>query len=53
MNVDGSAMRQLTPRNVRPIHPKWSPDGTKLAYCTDGDLAPPRKNDSDILVIDI
>jgi TolB protein len=38
---------------VRAIHPNWSPDGTKLAYCTDDDLAPPRKNDSDILVIDI
>jgi TolB protein len=53
MNVEGSDMRQLTPDNVRTIHPNWSPDGSKLAYCTDDDLAPPRKNDADILVIDI
>jgi TolB protein len=53
MNVEGSDMRQLTPDNVRTIHPSWSPDGSKLAYCTDDDLAPPRKNDADILVIDI
>jgi TolB protein len=53
MNVDGTDMRQLTPDNVRTIHPNWSPDGSRLAYCTDDDLAPPHKNDSDILVIDI
>lgn len=53
MNIDGSGMQQLTPGNVRAIHPNWSPDGSKLAYCTDDDLAPPRKNDADILVIDM
>jgi TolB protein len=53
MNADGSGVQELTPRNVRAIHPNWSPDGSKLAYCTDDDLAPPRKNDSDILVIDM
>jgi TolB protein len=53
MNIDGSEVRQLTPKTVRAIHPNWSPDGSKLAYCTDDDLAPPRKNDSDILVIDM
>jgi TolB protein len=53
MNADGSGVEHLTPRNVRAIHPNWSPDGTKLAYCTDDDLAPPRKNDSDIQVIDM
>ena len=53
LNTDGSGMQQLTPRSVRAIHPNWSPDGSKLAYCTDDDLAPPRKNDSDILVIDM
>ena len=35
------------------IHPGWSPDGTKLAYCTDDDLQPPKKNASDIEVIDL
>lgn len=53
MSIDGSGIQQLTPKNVRAIHPHWSPDGSKLAYCTDDDLAPPRKNDSDILVIDM
>lgn len=53
LNADGSGMQHLTPQNVRAIHPNWSPDGSKLAYCTDDDLAPPRKNDSDILVIDM
>jgi TolB protein len=51
MNVDGSGVQHLTPRTVKAIHPNWSPDGSKLAYCTDDDLAPPRKNDSDIQVI--
>ncbi len=53
INADGSGMRHLTPKSVKTIHPNWSPDGAKLAYCTDDDLAPPRKNDSDIQVIDI
>jgi TolB protein len=53
MNTDGSGMQELTARSVRAIHPNWSPDGSKLAYCTDDDLAPPRKNDADILVIDM
>lgn len=53
INVDGTGMESLTPTNVRAIHPNWSPDGSKLAYCTDDDLAPPRKNDSDVMVINI
>ena len=53
MNADGSGMQELTPRSMRAIHPNWSPDGSRLAYCTDDDLAPPRKNDSDILVMDM
>ena len=53
LNTDGSGMQQLTPKSVRAIHPNWSPDGSKLAYCTDDDLAPPRKNNADILVIDL
>ncbi|HEY0322188.1 MAG TPA: hypothetical protein VGC66_14610 [Pyrinomonadaceae bacterium] len=53
MNIDGSGVQQLTPGTVKAIHPNWSPDGSKLAYCTDDDLAPPRKNDADILVIDM
>ncbi len=53
MSVDGSGVEHLTPENVKAIHPNWSPDGSKLAYCTDDDLAPPRKNDADIVVIDL
>jgi TolB protein len=53
MNIDGTGVQHLTPATVRAIHPNWSPDGSKLAYCTDDDLAPPRKNDADILVIDM
>ena len=53
MNIDGTGIQMLTPKNVKGIHPNWSPDGSKLAYCTDDDLAPPRKNDSDIIVIDM
>jgi len=53
INIDGTGMKELTPRSVKTIHPNWHPDGTKLAYCTDDDLAPPRKNDADINVIDI
>lgn len=53
INIDGTGMKELTPRTVRAIHPNWFPDGSKLAYCTDDDLAPPRKNDSDLVVIDL
>ena len=53
LTIDGSGVQQLTPKSVKAIHPNWSPDGSTLAYCTDDDLAPPRKNDSDIVVINI
>ena len=53
MNIDGTGVERLSPANVKAIHPNWSPDGSKLAYCTDDDLVPPRKNNSDIMVIDM
>jgi TolB protein len=53
INPDGTGLEHITPANVRTIHPNWSPDSTRIAYCTDDDLAPPRKNDSDISVIDL
>ena len=53
MDADGANVRQLTPRTMKTIHPSWSPDGTKLIYCTDDDLAPPRKNDADVIVMDV
>lgn len=52
INPDGTGFEHLTPNTARAIHPGWSPDSKKVIYCTDDDLAPPRKNDSDILVID-
>jgi TolB protein len=53
MNPDGSGAEALTPPTVRAIHPNWAPDSRHLAYCTDDDLAPPAKNDSEIDVIDL
>lgn len=53
MNPDGSGVEPLTPAEFRTIHPSWSPDGRRVAYCTDDDLKPPKKNDSDIYAIDV
>jgi TolB protein len=49
----GGPPKFLTPDTERAIHPNWSPDGRLLAYCTDDDLAPPKKNAADIKVIDM
>jgi TolB protein len=43
----------LTPTTERAIHPNWAPDSRHLAYCTDDDLAPPKKNPADIKIIDL
>lgn len=51
MKPDGTQDRALTPSTQRAIHPSWSRDGRFIFYCTDDDLVPPRKNDSDILRI--
>lgn len=53
MNPDGTAIEPLTPADVKTIHPSWSHDGRRVAYCTDDDLAPPRKNPSEVYSIDI
>lgn len=53
MNPDGTGVEPLTPAAVKTIHPSWSPDGHRVVYCTDDDLAPPRKNPSEIYSIDI
>jgi TolB protein len=53
MNPDGTGLEALTRPSARVIHPDWSPDGTKIAYCTDDDLQPPKKNASDIEVIEV
>ena len=49
----GGSIRLLTPATERAIHPNWAPDSRHLAYCTDDDLAPPKKNDAAIRVIDL
>ncbi len=53
MPAAGGPEEILTPATQRAIHPNWAPDGQRLAYCTDDDLAPPKKNDADIIVIDL
>jgi TolB protein len=53
MNPDGTGVEALTPAELRTIHPSWTPDSKKVAYCTDDDLKPPKKNDSDIYLIDV
>jgi TolB protein len=52
MDPEGMHVEVLTPRTVRTIHPNWSPDSSKIAYCTDDDLQPPKKNESEIQIID-
>ncbi len=49
----GGPMELISPVGEHAIHPNWSPDGRFLAYCTDDDLAPPRKNDADIKIVDL
>jgi len=53
MDPDGSGVERLTPLDVKTIHPSWSPDSRSIAYCTDDDLAPPKKNPSEIYSIDL
>ena len=53
MKPDGTGAEPLTPADVKTIHPSWSRDGRRVLYCTDDDLAPPRKNSSEIYSIDI
>ncbi len=53
MDPDGGNVAPLTPKESKTIHPSWSPDSRRVIYCTDDDLAPPKKNNADILSIDI
>jgi TolB protein len=51
--ASGGDSHILTPDSERAIHPSWLPDGHHIAYCTDDDLAPPKKNPAEIKVIDL
>jgi TolB protein len=51
MNPDGSEVEELTPETQSAIHPSWSPDSRSILYCTDDDLRPPAKNESQIYAI--
>jgi len=53
MHVDRTGLERLSPENAESIHPTWSPDSTKVIYCADDDLAPPKKNDASIYVVDV
>jgi len=53
MNSDGSDAKAVSPASARAIHPAWSTDSKRVVYCTDDDLQPPRKNDSDIDVVEL
>ena len=53
IDPDGGHVEPLTPPTQSAIHPSWSPDGRRLLYCTDDDLRPPVKNESQIYAIDL
>ena len=50
---DGSGAEPVTPPNHSAIHPSFTPDGRAILYCTDDDLRPPAKNESQIYSIDL
>jgi TolB protein len=53
MNADGSNVDVLTPKEHNTIHPNWSADSKQVIYCTNDDLAPPKKNEAQINVVDL
>jgi TolB protein len=53
VNPDGSGSEAISPANHSAIHPNWSPDSKRIAYCTDDDLRPPVKNESQIYAVDV
>jgi hypothetical protein len=52
-NDDGSNLQQLTSDSKRKQMPKWSPDGTEIAYLTDGDMSANPKSRAKIEVITV
>ncbi len=53
MNADGSNVEVLTPKEHNTIHPNWSADSKQVIYCTNDDVAPPKKNEAQINVVDL
>jgi TolB protein len=53
MNADGSNIDLLTPKEHNTIHPNWSADSKQVIYCTNDDLAPPKKNEAQINAVDL
>jgi TolB protein len=53
INPDGSGAEPVTPPTQSAIHPSFAPDGRAILYCTDDDLRPPAKNESQIYAIDL
>jgi len=50
-NADGSNLRQLTSDGKPKRIPKWSPDGTEIAYLTNGDMSADPKSMAKIEII--
>ena len=53
INPDGTGAEPVTPPEQSVIHPSFTPDGKSILYCTDDDLRPPEKNESQIYSIDL
>lgn len=53
INPDGSGAEPVTPPTQSAIHPSFTPDSRSILYCTDDDLRPPEKNESEIYSIDL
>lgn len=53
MNADGTGDEVVTPVTQSAIHPSFTPDGRRILYCTNDDLRPPIKNESQIYAIDL
>ncbi|MEO7603282.1 MAG: hypothetical protein ABIS39_08535 [Sphingomicrobium sp.] len=53
VDPDSGKVDKLGPSGQSPIHPSFSPDGKSLLYCTDDDLRPPVKNESELYAMDL
>lgn len=53
MDLGSKATRRLSPPTQSPIHPAWMPDGRSILYCTNDDLDPPRKHNSEVYRVDV